>query len=112
MSSTIFEAAGSIFNSLDVFEQSFGRFRDSSPQQQTHDQRSGGCSSGGPLRRSQLASLRVFYRNLTSPVSQLIRTNLAEAQKIIAGNGTEEQKAEARVEADVYEALQHAVATK
>jgi len=44
--------------------------------------------------------------------AETIRTNLAEAQRIIAGNGTEEQKAEARIEADVYEALQHAVGTK
>ncbi|KAF9793415.1 epsilon subunit of F1F0-ATP synthase N-terminal domain-containing protein [Thelephora terrestris] len=44
--------------------------------------------------------------------AEAIRTNLAEAQRITAGNGTEEQKAEARIELEFYEALQHAVATK
>jgi F-type H+-transporting ATPase subunit delta len=43
---------------------------------------------------------------------QAVRTNLSDAQRVIAGNGTEEQKAEARVEVEVYEALQHAVATR
>jgi len=57
-------------------------------------------------------STRVPYKSNCSGASQAIRTNLAEVQKIIAGNGTEEQKAEARVEAEVYESLQHAIATK
>lgn len=30
----------------------------------------------------------------------------------MAGNGSEEQKVQARIEADVYEALQHAISTK
>ncbi|KAJ7593918.1 epsilon subunit of F1F0-ATP synthase N-terminal domain-containing protein [Mycena floridula] len=41
-----------------------------------------------------------------------IRTNLAEAQKVLAGNASEEDKAEARIEADVYESLQHAMGSK
>ena len=44
-----------------------------------------------------------------SSYSQAIKANLAEAQKVAAGNGSEEDKLEARIEADVYEALQHAV---
>jgi F-type H+-transporting ATPase subunit delta len=43
---------------------------------------------------------------------QAVRANLQEAQKVLGGNGSEEDKAEARVEADVYEALQHALGTK
>ena len=43
---------------------------------------------------------------------QAIRTNLQEALKVVAGNGSEEEKVQARIEADVYEALQHAVASK
>lgn len=43
---------------------------------------------------------------------QAIRSNLQEALKVAAGNGSEEVKTEARVEADVYEALQHAVGSK
>ncbi|KAI5123917.1 hypothetical protein M0805_006335 [Coniferiporia weirii] len=40
---------------------------------------------------------------------EAIRSNLAEAQKVAAGSGSEEVKAEAQIEIDVYEALQHAV---
>ncbi|KAF8495855.1 ATP synthase subunit delta, partial [Gautieria morchelliformis] len=40
---------------------------------------------------------------------EAIRANLAEAQKVAAGNGSEEDKIEARIEMEVYEALQHAV---
>jgi len=44
--------------------------------------------------------------------SQAVRANLQEAQKVLGGNGSEEDKAEARIEVDVYEALQHALVTK
>lgn len=43
---------------------------------------------------------------------EAIRANLQEALKVAAGNGSEEVKLEARIEADVYEALQHAVTSK
>ncbi|KAF8894102.1 F1 complex, delta/epsilon subunit of ATPase [Infundibulicybe gibba] len=43
---------------------------------------------------------------------ETIRTNLQEALKVASGNGSEEVKMEARIEADVYEALQHAIASK
>ncbi|KLO14285.1 ATP-synthase delta-subunit [Schizopora paradoxa] len=43
---------------------------------------------------------------------EAIRSNLAEAQKVAAGSGSEEDKMEARIEIDVYEALQHAVSSK
>lgn len=36
---------------------------------------------------------------------QAIRSGLAEAQKVAAGNGDEVEKAEARVEVEVFEAL-------
>ncbi|KZP05945.1 epsilon subunit of F1F0-ATP synthase N-terminal domain-containing protein [Athelia psychrophila] len=41
-----------------------------------------------------------------------VRTNLAEALKVAAGNGSEEDKLEARIEADVYESLQYALGSK
>ncbi|TDL25968.1 epsilon subunit of F1F0-ATP synthase N-terminal domain-containing protein [Rickenella mellea] len=44
--------------------------------------------------------------------TEAIRANLSEAQKVAAGNGSEEDKLEARIEIDVYEALQHAVGSK
>ncbi|KAG6816782.1 hypothetical protein H0H87_003045 [Tephrocybe sp. NHM501043] len=41
---------------------------------------------------------------------EAVRTNLAEALKVAAGSGSEADKMEARIEADVYETLQHALA--
>lgn len=41
---------------------------------------------------------------------EAVRTNLQEALKVASGNGSEADKMEAHVEADVYEALQHALA--
>jgi F-type H+-transporting ATPase subunit delta len=41
-----------------------------------------------------------------------VRANLQEALKVVAKNGSEEDKMEARIEADVYEALQHALGSK
>lgn len=43
---------------------------------------------------------------------QAVRANLQEALRVAAGNGSEEDKLEARIEADVYEALQHALSSK
>ncbi|KAH0827874.1 F1 complex, delta/epsilon subunit of ATPase [Lanmaoa asiatica] len=43
---------------------------------------------------------------------EAVRTNLQEALRVAAGNGSEEDKLEARIEADVYEALQHALSSK
>ncbi|KAI0690520.1 epsilon subunit of F1F0-ATP synthase N-terminal domain-containing protein [Cytidiella melzeri] len=40
---------------------------------------------------------------------EAVRSNLQEALRVANGNGSEEDKLEARVEADVYEALQHAL---
>jgi F-type H+-transporting ATPase subunit delta len=50
----------------------------------------------------------LVYSPLTS--TQAVRSNLSEAQKTLAGNGSEADKAEASLEVDVYEALQHALA--
>ena len=44
--------------------------------------------------------------------AEAVRANLQEALKVAAGNGSEEDKVEARIEADVYEALQHALGSK
>ncbi|KAN0091147.1 ATPase, F1 complex, delta/epsilon subunit [Tylopilus felleus] len=43
---------------------------------------------------------------------EAVRANLQEALRVSAGNGSEEDKLEARIEADVYEALQHALSSK
>ena len=39
-----------------------------------------------------------------------VRSNLQQALKVAAGNGSEAEKLEARIEADVYESIQHALA--
>ncbi|KAG8956379.1 delta subunit of the central stalk of mitochondrial F1F0 ATP synthase, atp16 [Tulasnella sp. 424] len=44
--------------------------------------------------------------------AEAVRTNLADVQRVLAGNGSEAEKAEARIEADVYESLQYALGTK
>ncbi|KAF8629405.1 hypothetical protein AX15_003459 [Amanita polypyramis BW_CC] len=41
--------------------------------------------------------------------AEAVRVNLQEALKVASGNGTEAEKTEARIEADVYEALQAAL---
>lgn len=40
---------------------------------------------------------------------QAVRSNLQEALRVANGNGTEAERTEARIEADVYEALQAAL---
>jgi len=41
--------------------------------------------------------------------AEAVRANLQEALRVASGNGTEAEKTEARIEADVYEALQAAL---
>ena len=48
--------------------------------------------------------------NLIMITPQAVRANIQEAQKVLSGNGSEEDKAEMHVEADGYEPLQHALA--
>lgn len=38
--------------------------------------------------------------------AEAVRSNLAEAQRVAGGSGSEEEVAEARIELEVYEALQ------
>jgi len=51
----------------------------------------------------------VIFVQLESPEHQAVRMGLAEASKVTSGTGSEVDKAEARIEAEVYEALQHAL---
>ncbi|GJE97771.1 epsilon subunit of F1F0-ATP synthase N-terminal domain-containing protein [Phanerochaete sordida] len=46
---------------------------------------------------------------LESFSAEAVRANLQEAQRVANGNGSEEDKLEARIEAEVYEAIQHAL---
>ncbi|KAI0085180.1 F1 complex, delta/epsilon subunit of ATPase [Irpex rosettiformis] len=41
--------------------------------------------------------------------AEAVRSNLQEALRVANGNGSEKDKLEARIEADVYEAIQHAL---
>jgi len=43
---------------------------------------------------------------------EAVRANLSEAQKVAAGNGSEEDKLEASLEVGVYESLQYALSNK
>ena len=54
----------------------------------------------------------VTYLNtlsLTDLFMKAVRSNLQEALKVAGGNGSEADKMEARIEADVYESIQHAL---
>ncbi|KAG8863496.1 delta subunit of the central stalk of mitochondrial F1F0 ATP synthase, atp16 [Tulasnella sp. 330] len=44
--------------------------------------------------------------------AEAVRAGLADAQKVLSGSGSEADKAEARIEADVYESLQYALGSK
>jgi len=44
--------------------------------------------------------------------AEAVRANLADVQKVLGGSGSDADKAEARIEADVYESLQYALGTK
>ena len=48
--------------------------------------------------------------SLTDLFMKAVRSNLQEALKVASGNGSEADKMEARIEADVYESIQHALA--
>ena len=52
----------------------------------------------------------ILYILMASLSMQAVRANLQEALKVANGNGSEQDKLEARIEADVYEAIQHALA--
>ncbi|KAI0048168.1 epsilon subunit of F1F0-ATP synthase N-terminal domain-containing protein [Auriscalpium vulgare] len=71
---------------------------------------SGGFATVHP--NNKLTINAVEAAELEAFSTEAIRANLSEAQKVIAGNGSEEDKAEARIEADVYEALQAAIGSK
>jgi len=71
---------------------------------------SGGFATVHPNNQLTINAVEGAELDAFSP--EAVRANLAESQKVIAGNGSEKDKAEARIEADVYEALQYAVANK
>jgi F-type H+-transporting ATPase subunit delta len=61
----------------------------------------------------EVCSSVIRYPNtlsLTDLFMKAVRSNLQEALKVAGGNGSEAEKMEARVEADVYESIQHALA--
>ncbi|KAI0318868.1 F1 complex, delta/epsilon subunit of ATPase [Amylostereum chailletii] len=71
---------------------------------------SGGFANVHPNNTLTINAIEAAPLEEFSP--EAIRANLAEAQKVLAGSGSEEVKAEARIEADVYEALQAALGSK
>ncbi len=63
-----------------------------------------------PSRRKPALRSHLSTNLYDAYLSKAVRANLQEALKVASGNGSEEDKVEARIEADVYEALQHALA--
>jgi len=51
----------------------------------------------------------VFKADFNSPTLQAVRSNLAETTRVLNGTGSDKDKMEARIEAQVYEALQVAL---
>lgn len=62
--------------------------------------------------RFSMACNTLDFSKYLLPLFQAVRGNLTEALKVANGNGSEEDKTEARIEADVYEAIQHALGAK
>ena len=54
-------------------------------------------------------SLSVLKGDVNPPTLQAVRANLAEATRVVNGTGSDKDKMEARIEAQVYEALQVAL---
>ncbi|THH02060.1 hypothetical protein EW026_g703 [Hermanssonia centrifuga] len=68
---------------------------------------SGGFATVHPNNQLTVNVVEAAPLDAFSP--EAVRSNLQEALKVASGNGSEEDKLEARIEADVYEALQHAL---
>ncbi|THH15638.1 hypothetical protein EW146_g4863 [Bondarzewia mesenterica] len=71
---------------------------------------SGGFANVHPNNKLTINAVEAVPLEEFSP--EAIRANLQEAQKVLGGSASEQDKAEARIEADVYEALQHALGSK
>ena len=67
---------------------------------------------GAPLEdfSPEVRLIHVPQSGYSHYLPQAVRASLAEALKVASGNGSEAEKLEARIEADVYEAIQAALA--
>ncbi|BGP25521.1 ATP-synthase delta chain [Rhodotorula toruloides] len=68
---------------------------------------SGGFANVHPNNTMTVNAVEAYPLDAFS--SEAIRSHLAEAQRVASGNGTDEEKAEAAIEVQVYEALQAAI---
>ncbi|GAA5962921.1 hypothetical protein JCM8115_007042 [Rhodotorula mucilaginosa] len=68
---------------------------------------SGGFANVHPNNSLTVNAVEAYPLDAFSP--EAIRSGLAEAQRVAGGSGTEEEKAEAQIEVQVYEALQAAL---
>ncbi|KAK7676866.1 hypothetical protein QCA50_009492 [Cerrena zonata] len=71
---------------------------------------SGGFATVHPNNKLTINAVEAAPIEEFSP--EAVRANLQEALRVAAGNGSEEDKLEARIEADVYEAIQHALGSR
>ena len=65
---------------------------------------SGGFATVQPGNSLSINAVEAYSLDDFSP--EAIRSGLADAQKVASGGGSEEEVAEARIEVEVYEALQ------
>ena len=65
---------------------------------------SGGFATVQPGNLLSINAVEAYSLEDFSP--EAVRSNLAEAQRVASGSGSEEEVAEARIELEVYEALQ------
>lgn len=65
---------------------------------------SGGFATVQPGNLLSINAVEAYSLEDFSP--EAVRSNLAEAQKVASGSGSEEEVAEAKIEVEVYEALQ------
>ncbi|GAA5913708.1 F1F0 ATP synthase subunit delta [Sporobolomyces salmoneus] len=68
---------------------------------------SGGFANIHPNNTLTVNAVEAYPLDAFSP--EAIRSGLAEAQRVAGGSGTEQEKAEAAIEVQVYEALQSAL---
>ncbi|GAA6063753.1 hypothetical protein JCM10212_005711, partial [Sporobolomyces blumeae] len=68
---------------------------------------SGGFANVHPNNTLTVNAVEAYPLDAFSP--EAIRSGLAEAQRVAGGSGSEEEKAEAAIEVQVYEALQAAL---
>lgn len=88
---------------------SLDRLRHCPPQQHPHHQRRRGLPPRQVLRRREFLAPAPSYVTVSKLTRQAVRNGIAEAQKVIGSSASEQEKAEARIELEVFEAINAAL---